>query len=154
MACRDLWQRRGEGCREDRGREGWGRGWSSGRCLGRLAGRESSRCGEDAMEGKKPSPRAAGRCWFFSPMYIHHSAVAVSSGGNRLVSKWSSFMSKRRGTAAGGRQLRGEPLLTLSHFNPCVNQSVQAPFLWGGFGPCQLWNHIRCALVIGDMTFI
>lgn len=52
---------------------------------------------------------------------------------------------------SGGRQLRGEPLFTLPRFNPCVKQSVQAPFLRGGFRPCQLWNHIRCALVIGDL---
>lgn len=132
---------------------GLGRGWCSVRYLGRLAGRDSSRCGEDAMEGRKLSSWAAGRCCFFSPMRSYHSAAAVSDGVNGLVSKRSSFKSKCCGSAAGKRQL-WEPLLTLPHFNPCIKQSVQPPFLLGAFGPCQLWNHIRCALVIGDITFI
>lgn len=78
------------------------------------------------------------------------SAAAVSSSGNGLVSRWALLMIKCHSTAAGGRQLCGEPLLTLPCFRPCIKQSVEAPFLWGGFGPCQLWNHIRYVLVIGD----
>lgn len=48
----------------------------------------------DVIEGKKPSPLAAERCWFFSSMYFHHSAAAVSSGGSGLGSKGSSLTSK------------------------------------------------------------